>query len=345
MTIPQVYSFPRYLAAKKSVDDRALNRHVWQTLCDAPAHLNLPRPLRVLEIGAGTGAMVERILEWGLVDDADYTALDGEPKNIAAAYERLPLWAQARGYRLSGDMQANPEQGWLIEGHGRRLRLHWRVSDLFEYIAGRGGWQPAGAVANAASPGDTAARHPAAGNAAPTPDGAAGFDLLIAHAFLDLLDLPRALPQILRLLRPGGWFYFTINFDGSTIFQPTIDPALDRRIEQLYHQSMDTRQIDGRLSGDSQSGRHLFGLLQASGACLAAAGASDWVIFPTQGQYPHDEAYFLHHILTFIEDALREQGELDPATLESWLAQRHAQVERGELVYIAHQLDFSGRMA
>lgn len=32
LTRPTAYSFTRYLAAKKSVDDRSLNRHVWEHL-------------------------------------------------------------------------------------------------------------------------------------------------------------------------------------------------------------------------------------------------------------------------------------------------------------------------
>jgi hypothetical protein len=28
---------PRYLAAKKSIDDRAMNRYVWSELCQVPA--------------------------------------------------------------------------------------------------------------------------------------------------------------------------------------------------------------------------------------------------------------------------------------------------------------------
>ena len=34
MPIPDSYNFQRYLAAKKTVDDRALNRQVWDTLAN-----------------------------------------------------------------------------------------------------------------------------------------------------------------------------------------------------------------------------------------------------------------------------------------------------------------------
>ena len=72
------------------------------------------------------------------------------------------------------------------------------------------------------------------------------FDLIIAHALLDLLHLPAALPVLLQMVRPAGLFYFSINFDGATLFLPEIDPELDAQIEALYHRSMDTRITDGQ---------------------------------------------------------------------------------------------------
>ena len=76
-----------------------------------------------------------------------------------------------------------------------------------------------------------------------------------------------------------------------------------------------------------------------------AAGSSDWVVYPaTDGNYPADEAYFLRSILSTIRDALRNrQDRVDPADLADWLAVRYRQLAAGELVYIAHQLDFAGR--
>jgi hypothetical protein len=75
---------------------------------------------------------------------------------------------------------------------------------------------------------------------------------------------------------------------------------------------------------------------------LLAAGSSDWLVYPGRDGYPQDEAYFLHFIVQTIFLALREQPEIDPLRLADWAACRHEQVEAGELVYIAHQLDFLG---
>ena len=106
---------------------------------------------------------------------------------------------------------------------------------------------------------------------------------------------------------------------------------------------MDERRVQGKLTGGSQTGRHLYHQLNTAGWQVLATGASDWVVHPIQGVYPHDEAYFLLHILHFIEQTLSGHPELDPAAFQAWLAARRAQITAGELVFIAHQLDYLAR--
>ena len=279
--MPFLYSFPRYLSAKKTVDDRALNAHVWQTLCR-----QLPEQPRILEIGAGIGTMVERLVEQQFISSASYTAIDSQVENIHTAQQRL------------ADL---PET----------INLTLEAIDLFDFIQREQGKQQ--------------------------------WDVLIAHAFLDLMDIPATLPQLFSLLKPGGLFYFSINFDGVTTLEPMIDPILDAKIEQLYHQTMDERITDGQPSGDSRSGRHLFGHLREAGAQILAAGSSDWVVFAGEGGYPADEKYFLQFIVETLHRALAKNPALDEVLFSDWIAERKAQIETGELVYIAHQLDFVGR--
>ena len=62
------------------------------------------------------------------------------------------------------------------------------------------------------------------------------------------------------------------------------------------------------------------------------------------GKYPADEAYFLRFILHFFEESLTGHPRLDADVFAIWLKERHAQIERGELVYIAHQMDFLARL-
>jgi SAM-dependent methyltransferase len=306
MAIPTTYSFTRYLAAKKSVDDRALNRYVWQGLVQTLPQVISGGAVQVLEIGAGIGTMVERLVEWGLLQQATYTAIDADAETIAEHRRRLPTWMVEHGFHAWEDTSARQ----CFRRNGHDIVVETEAIDLqhfTERIQGRRAW-----------------------------------DLLIAHAVLDLLDIPATLPSLLGLLRPGGLLYCSMIFDGATILQPEIDPAGDAQIEALYHQTMDQRRIADHLSGDSRSGRHVFAHLQALGADILAAGSSDWIIFAGPQGYPGDTAYFLHFIIQTIGTALRGHPQLDPGHLTEWISQRQAQIEAGSLVYIAHQLDILG---
>ena len=53
------------------------------------------------------------------------------------------------------------------------------------------------------------------------------WDAILGHAVLDLFDLQKLVPALFDLLPDRGLFYFTINFDGGTIFEPVIDQVLD----------------------------------------------------------------------------------------------------------------------
>ncbi len=275
-------TFQRYLTAKRTVDDRALNGHVRRTLLAALP----PGPRDILEVGAGTGTMIDRLGNWpGVLDGGRYTAVDALAENIMVAQARL-------------------------SGAGLPVALELEAIDLFDFMARE--------------------------------QGDRQWDLLIAHAFLDLVDAPATLPRLFDLLRPGGLFYFTINFDGHTILEPVIDPILDTRILALYHQTMDERLIDGRPSGDSRSGRRLLRQIPEAGGRILAAGSSDWVVVPLDGGYVADEAFFLHFIIDTIEGALAGKAELDGEAFARWIRARHAQIDAGELIYIAHQLDVVG---
>lgn len=322
-TPSQTYTFTRYLAAKKSVDDRSLNQHVWDSLAAALPDSDLHTPLRILEIGAGIGTMLERMLERKLLHYADYTALDAQPENTAAALKRLPAWASANHHQINKTgadalaTQALARNGAAVQRQDCLVNASFVTADLFDFIA--------------------------ANNKSAL--GPQRWDLLVAHAFLDLMNIPTTLPLLFNLLHPGGLFYFTINFDGATLFEPAIDPVFDAQIETLYHHTMDERTIEGAPSGDSQAGRHLFGHIHDCGGQILAAGASDWVVFPGPQGYPHDEAYFLHFIIHTLHQALSGHPQLDAERFEAWIARRHEQVEEGRLVYIAHQLDFLGHVA
>jgi SAM-dependent methyltransferase len=289
------YSYSRYLAAKKGVDDRALNR---QVLAELRGLLPSREP-RILEIGAGLGTMVARLLDWGVLRAGEYTLLDVDPQLLRDSRTWLSGWASARGLPT----ETLPDGLRLGE-----LRVRLVEAELAGYLE-CGDGRPA--------------------------------DVLIASAFLDLVDVPAVLPALLGLLAPGGAYWFTINFDGESIFQP--DHPLDDQVLSAYARTMDTRVRFGRRAGESRTGRHLFGHLTAAGAPPLAAGSSDWVVHPRpDGTYADGEAYFVECILATIRQAVAEL--LPPAALAGWMTDRCGQLARGELVYLAHQLDFVGQV-
>jgi hypothetical protein len=285
------YSFPHYLLSKQSVDDRALNKDVLNALkASLPAE-----PIRIIEVGAGIGTMLRRLVRWDIVRKAEYILVDEMAENIEFARAWIPQWGTEAGLSVERD-------GDSVRAYDqtREVRVRFEQADVFDFIQK---------------------------NKTPA-------DLLITHAFLDLLPMPESLPKLLSLTKSLAWL--TINFDGVTTLEPTIDAALDAQIERLYHETMDARPT----GGDSRAGRHLFGHLRETDAKILAAGASDWVVHALNGAYPADEKYFLRFILHFFEESLKGRPTLDAAAFANWLAERRTQVERGELVYIAHQMDF-----
>lgn len=305
MTKQPVLSYAQYLTAKKTVDDRALNMHVVDCLRDELAQ---SPSVRVLDIGAGVGTMASRLVDWGVLKHAQYTLLDVDADCLATAPAWLSDWAAstARAAQPVGD-------ALRVVGGAPAIDLTVRsvYAELGDFLD------------------STKHRH------------AEPFDLLIANAFLDLVDVPTLLPSLFGLLKSQALFWFSINFDGETIFMP--EHPGDQPLLNVYHRSMDERIRLGRPAGDSRSGRHLFAHLPAAGASILAAGSSDWVVHARDGNYPAKERDFVEHILHTIDAELNWRTDVDQELLTTWLAERREQLRQGDLVYIAHQLDFVGR--
>src|SRR4029077_10942818 len=87
--------YARYLAAKTTVDDRALNR---QVLAELRSLMPAGAP-RGLEGGAGLGTMVARLLDWGVVGSGEYVLLDADRQLLDRSRWWLRDWAAVRGVR------------------------------------------------------------------------------------------------------------------------------------------------------------------------------------------------------------------------------------------------------
>jgi hypothetical protein len=249
--------------------------------------------------------MVERLLGRGTLIYALYDFVEVHQESVEAAGRRLRSWAASHDWHAEGE----GKDALLLTRQDRRVEVRFHSQDI-----------------------DTYARTQLPGEA----------DFLLAHAFLDLVDWRRSAPTWLGLLRPGGVFYFTLNFDGLTAFLPSKEPPFDERLMAAYHRTMDERQPRSALSGGRHTGRHLLEQLPRMGTEIVDAGPSDWLVRPDHGTYPGDEAYFLHFLVETVDRAVKSERGIESEPLATWVADRHAQIELGELVFLAHQWDVAG---
>ena len=198
MSYPEAFSFRRYLAAKRTVDDRALHRPTLDRLSDAVTDRD---SLRVLEVAAGIGTGLQRLLAWDcLPDRLDYTLLDSDAGCVETARDRLTTWATDTGYEVEetdGALELTRDTESVVVG--------FETADALDY-------------------------------AAQVDDR---FDLLVGQAFLDIVDLDDALPALFDLVADGGLAYFPVTFDGVTHFGPVADPELEAAVLDAYHATMD----------------------------------------------------------------------------------------------------------
>lgn len=192
-------AFAEFLTAKRTVEDRALNSAVFERFASELGACSGSDPVRIVEIGAGTGSMIARLAEWNaLPSTVSYRAVDIDADTIDTAHQQLPEQLTAAGYtvdRTTDGLIASRQEG----GTDQRLELSFEVDDGFSIT-------------------DEA-------------------DAVIASAVLDLVDLDPTLQDLKGILNDGGLLYAPITFNGRTSFTP-VDP-FDGKIERLYHRHMD----------------------------------------------------------------------------------------------------------
>lgn len=259
--------FVRYLQAKRSVDDRAMSRRVWERLRSEAR--TLAPEMRVIDVGAGIGTGLGRMIEWGLFESftrVQYLAVEPSPELASHRYPAAPA-VETRILPASLDD---------LEGFAH--------------------------------------------------DSGTGFELVVAHAVLDILELEPGLDRLVALAAPGGLLYFPITFDGETIWEPALDE--DDTVMEAYHGTMRRRGRTGRL---------LVHALEIRGTEILDVACSDWIVRPQDGRYPGDEAFFLRFLLETVRGAL--DGRVPEPLLRAWVSARRQHLRDGELILIAHQLD------
>ena len=147
-------------------------------------------------------------------------------------------------------------------------------------------------------------------------------DLLIAHAVMDLFPPKDGAHLISRHLLLGGIAYTPITYSMPTLWYPTPPEyaALDADITAAYDASM-------HREGHTGQAVSLLAHWPAHALRCLIAGSSDWVVLP--GEHTR----FLRCLLNFTESSVNLDG------LDTWLALRRTQLDKGVLGLIAHNLD------
>jgi hypothetical protein len=112
--------------------------------------------------------MVERLVASGMLTQATYTVIDLEPTLIAEARRRLPQWAAAQGLQVQQDSQEQLH----MQQPGQDISVETDAIDLLRFIAREQGQRT--------------------------------WDLLIAQALLDLVDVPTTFQRSLSSCGQAG---------------------------------------------------------------------------------------------------------------------------------------------
>ncbi|WP_436343282.1 class I SAM-dependent methyltransferase [Natronorubrum sp. FCH18a] len=324
-------SIQSYLEAKRSVDDRALNRRVLERFT---AELSgRPEPVRILELGCGVGTMIARLAEWGsLPARVSYRAVDRDAASIERARELVPAWLEASGYTVDRSESATGET--VGDGVPKSTTLVARPVDAKDSRT------DTSADRSAANADRSDARLEITLEVADAFEIEDEGDAVVAAALLDIVALEDAVPAVADLLADDGLCYAPITYDGATTFAPR--DRLDERIEAQYHRHMD----DIRDEGSSRAGSALVATLPRHGWDVLAAGGSDWLVRSVEGSYPGDERAVVARVLETMADALEAvpSPELDAGARWRWFDRRWRELEDGDLVYVAHNLDVLARV-
>lgn len=264
--------------------------------------MRAPRPhLRWLDVGTGTAAMVRRLLGGGTCASLSITALDRDRSLLDIARAKLAAELEHSGYHtLAGSRDVE-----ATRPH-HHVSIRFSCSSLFEF----------------------------------EPSELARFDLITAHALMDVVPIEAALTRFRGWLEPRGMLYMTLTYDGATALFPAYgDESFENDLLREYDASMERRRVQGEVTGGAHAGRRLLSALSPTGFDTIAYGSSDWNVTPLEGRYRDRDGDVLRAMLAFMRSEGEREPAIDPASLAQWYAQRGAQIERSELGMIVHQLD------
>lgn len=264
--------------------------------------------LACLDIGTGTGAMLRRLIDGQAQGFLSLTGLDINAELLSIARREMKRLLRQKGYRLS------IEGARMIAARNfRKIAIDYIHCPLWDFNPAR-------------------SKRP--------------YDLITAHAFMDMVPLERALMRLADWLGEGGLFYATLNYDGETAFFPPYeDEAFEMQVLAEYDASMEKRHLQGERIGGAKAGRRLHGALEKTGFLIIAYGSSDWNITPYRGHYRDQDEKVLKDLLIMMRQEGTRQPAIDQNELKRWYAERCRLLEENRLGLIVHQLDILARRA
>jgi len=297
-------SFRDYPDIKSALDERSLNPQVRTAFQHA---LRGREWLSCLDLGAGAGASLWRLLNADLKADLAITAVDPDRDLLELALRRLAVLLRARDFEV-----ATPGPDHIQARRGGR-------SISIEFVA--------------AGPEDFNRQEPTR-----------QFDVVVAHHVTDLLPTQAMADRIASWLKPQGVFYAALNYDtGTTVFPAYRDADLEQRILATYDSAMETRRMRDQPAEAAKPGGWLHGSLLESQLDILAQGASDWNLTPLRRAYRDQDDLCLDAVLAHIRDEADRSGGIGPRALDAWHRDRRQEIDRRRLGLIVHQVDVLAR--
>ncbi len=258
--------------------------------------------VRAVEMGSGIGTMLTRLLEYGVLGDSEYFMVDKDASRLTRCRAYMEEWA------LSTQFDLENEGGELILTDGNTsCHVSMINGEAVEFARGWSG---------------------------------PPFNLLVAHLFLDLLNVRKSLPIFTDLLDDEGVFYFANVFDGLTRILPSSE--MNRKIIEAYHSVMNKKSESWGYNKSDTGSEVLSLLIESDYMEMIEAGCSDWVVFPRNGTFSIDERDFLHFMIDTIHEALLSHPQMKEDDINSWARLKYEQIDEGRMALIAHQLDVLG---
>lgn len=167
------------------------------------------------------------------------------------------------------------------------------------------------------------------GAATDLPVGDASADVALCVQVLEYVDdVPRALNEIHRALRPGGRVVLW-DVDWSTLSMHASDPGLNERVLLGWDQHLAHPSLPRTLAAQMRTAG--FDEVKAEGHAFTTTDL--------------DPETYGGSLLPFIENYVVEQDVLDAEVARAWGDDQRALAQRGEFYFAVIQFGFSGRRA